>query len=70
LETKINDRISVKKFLGLSFDDPAPDHSTFSRLRGRFSKDTMRIINHEPLSQFAAKGLTINEVIAIDARLV
>ena len=70
LETQINDRISFKKFLGLSFDDPAPDHSTFSRFRGRFSKDNMRMINHELLSQFAAKGLTINEVIAIDARLV
>jgi len=70
LETQINDRISFKKFLGLSFDEPAPDHSTFSRFRGRFSKDTMRIINHELLSQFAAKGLTINEGIAIDARLV
>ena len=70
LETQINDRISFKKFLGLSFDDPAPDHSTFSRFRGRFSKDNMRMINHELLSQFAAKGLTINEGIAIDARLV
>jgi len=70
LETQINDRISFKKFLGLSFDDPAPDHSTFSRFRGRFSKDTMRMINHELLSQFADKGLTINEGIAIDARLV
>lgn len=70
LETQINDRNSFKKFLGLSFDDSAPDHSTFSRFRGRFSKDTMRLINHELLSQFAAKGLTINEGIAIDARLV
>ena len=70
LETEINDRISFKKFLGLSFDDPVPDHSTFSQLRSRFSKETMRKINHELLSQFAAKGLTINEGIAIDARLV
>jgi len=70
LETQINDRISFKKFLGLSFDDPAPDHSTFSRFRGRLSKDTMRLINHELLLQFAAKGLPINEGIAIDARLV
>jgi len=67
---RVNDRISFKKFLGLSLDDPAPDHSTFSRFRGRFSKDTMRMINHELLSQFASKGLTINEGIAIDARLV
>lgn len=70
LETQINDRNSFKKFLGLSFDDVAPDHSTFSRFRGRFSKDTMRMINHELLSQFTAKGFTINEGIAIDARLV
>jgi transposase, IS5 family len=70
LETQINDRISFKKFLGLSFDDPAPEHSTFSRFRSRFSKETMRKINHELLSQFASKGLTINEGIAIDARLV
>jgi IS5 family transposase len=70
LETQINDRISFKKFLGISFDNPAPDHSTFSRFRGRFTKDTLRMINHELLSQFAAKGFTINEGIAIDARLV
>ena len=65
LETQINDRNSFKKFLGLSFDDVAPDHSTFSRFRGRFSKDTMRMVNHELLSQFTAKGLTINEGIAM-----
>ena len=70
LETQINDRISFKKFLGLSFDESSPDHSTFSRFRGRFSEDTMRLINHELLSQFTAKGLMINEGIAIDARLV
>jgi transposase, IS5 family len=70
LETQINDRTSFKKFLGLSLDDLAPDHSTFSRFRGRFSKDTMRMINNELLNQFAAKGLTINEGVAIDARLV
>jgi len=70
LETQLNDPISFKKFLGLSFDDPAPDHSTFSRFRKRLSKDTMRLINSDLLVQFAAKGLTINEGIAIDARLV
>jgi len=70
LETQINDRISFKKFLGIPFDYRSPDHSTFSRFRSRVSKDTMRMINHELLSQFASRGLTINEGIAIDARLV
>ncbi|MGO9136794.1 MAG: hypothetical protein ACLQBC_03880 [Syntrophales bacterium] len=30
----------------------------------------MRLINHELFSQFASRGLTINEGIAVDARLV
>jgi IS5 family transposase len=70
LETQINDRISFKKFLGLSFDQLSPDHSTFSRFRNRLSKKAMSEINHEVLMQFTSKGLTINEGIAIDARLV
>ena len=70
LETQINDRISFKKFLGLSFDQVSPDHSTFSRFRSRLSKDAMAKINSEVLLQFTSKGLTINEGIAIDARLV
>jgi IS5 family transposase len=70
LENQINDRISFKKFLNLSFDTPSPDHSTFSRFRGRLSKETMHEINNAVLQQFAQKGLTINEGVAIDARLV
>ena len=70
LETQINDCISFKKFLGLSFDQPSPDHSTFSRFRNRLSKEAMTKINHGVLLQFTSKGLTINEGIAIDVRLV
>jgi transposase, IS5 family len=70
LENQINDRLSFKKFLGLSFGRPSPDHSTFSRFRSRLSKDAMDQINTEILRQFQAKGLTINEGIAVDARLV
>jgi IS5 family transposase len=70
LENQINDRISFKKFLGLSFDKPSPDHSTFSRFRSRLSKEAMLQLNNEILLQFAHKGLSINEGIAIDARLV
>lgn len=70
LESQINDRISFKKFLNLNFDMPSPDHSTFSRFRNRLSKKAMIKINTEVLKQFHLKGLTINEGIAIDARLV
>ena len=70
LENQINDRISFKKFIGLSFDQHSPDHSTFSRFRGRLSKEAMNRINSVVLKQFSQKGLTINEGVAVDARLV
>jgi len=70
LENQINDRISFKKFMGLSFDKPSPDHSTFSRFRSRLSKEAMVVINHEILLHFSRRGLTINEGVAIDARLI
>ena len=38
LENQIDDLISFKKFMDLSFDQHSPDHSTFSRFRGRLSK--------------------------------
>jgi IS5 family transposase len=70
LENQINDRLSFKKFLGLSFSKPSPDHSTFSRFRARLSQNAMDQINSEILRQFESQGLTINEGIAVDARLV
>ncbi len=70
LENQINDRISIKKFLGLLLEHPSPDHSTFSRFRSRLSKDAMIWINSEVLQQFSQKGLSINEGVAVDARLI
>ena len=70
LESQINDRDSFRTFLGLSLRDSAPDHSTFSRFRKRLSEQTMNQINSEIFHQFSTQGLTINEGIAIDARLV
>jgi transposase, IS5 family len=70
LENQINDRWSFKIFLGLPLDASSPDHSTFSRFRSRLSSEAMAWINSEVLQQFARKGLTINEGIAIDARLI
>ena len=70
LENQINDRISFKKFLGLSLGKPSPDHSTFSRFRSRLSKEAMIELNNVVLQEFAKRGLSINEGIAVDARLV
>lgn len=70
LESQINDRISFKEFLQLPLHMTSPDHSTFSRFRTKPSKKGMMRINSEVLNQFAKEGLTINESIAVDARLV
>jgi IS5 family transposase len=70
LENQINDSLSFKKFLRLSFETPSPDHTTFSRFRKSLSKEAMDQINSKILRQFASQGLTINEGIAVDARLV
>ena len=70
LETQINDRDSFRTFLEFPIDLSSPDHCTFSRFRNRFSPDAMRAVNNELLSQFASKGVAINEGIAVDARLV
>jgi len=70
LETQINDRTSFKTFLSLSLDEPSPDHSTFSRFRSRLSKEAMIHLNNVVLQELAKRGLSINEGIAVDARLV
>jgi len=70
LENQINDRLSFKTFLKLPFSQPAPDHSTFSRFRGRLPKAAMDAINSEILRQFEHQGLSINQGVAVDARLV
>jgi transposase, IS5 family len=70
LESQINDRISFKSFLGLPMDQSTPDHSTFSRLRSRLSKKAMVQLNSALLAQLHAHGVTINEGIAVDDRLI
>jgi len=70
LESQINDRISFKNFLDIPLDQPAPDHSTFSRFRSRLSKKVMTQINAALFKQFHNQGISINEGIAVDARLV
>jgi len=70
LESQINDSFAFKSFLEISLDKPSPDHSTFSRFRGRLSKRQFGRITQDVLNQFSEKGITINEGIAVDARIV
>ena len=70
LENQINDCLSFQKFLGLSFSKASADHSIFSRFIARLSKNAVDQINSEILRQFQAQRISINEGIAVDARLV
>jgi IS5 family transposase len=51
-------------------DQPAPAHATFSRFRGRLAKKAMVQLNSALLSQFDRLGITIDEGIAVNARLI
>jgi IS5 family transposase len=70
LKNQINDYVSFKEFMYLSFDKHSPDYFTFSRLRGRLSKNAMTKINSAVLQQFSQKGFAINKGVAVDAKMV
>jgi IS5 family transposase len=70
LESQINDRESFQDFLGLKKTEASPDHWTFSRFRTRLTKEKFDRVIGEILNQFSDQGITINEGIAIDARIV
>ena len=70
LESWINDSTAFRAFLDLAPGVPSPDHSTFSRFRGRLDKGLFDQITHRILNQFAEQGIKINEGIAVDARIV
>jgi IS5 family transposase len=70
LESQINDRQSFQAFLDISAQEASPDHSTFSRFRKRLTKGKFELIVGDILNQFSDQGLTINEGVAIDARIV
>lgn len=70
LENQINDRISFKKLIVLSFEQHSPDHSTFSRFRVCLSQEAIDRINSNVLQQFSRKRIAINEGFTVDSRLV
>ena len=70
LEDSINNRESFQIFLGVSSVEVLPDDSTFSKFRKRLTKGKFNLIAGNTRHQSAAQGLTINEGVAIDARVV
>ena len=70
-EEMLRDRISFRRFVGLSFDDKTPDHSTICTFRKRLLDH-----GHGPtlfdaaLASLRAKGLVVSQGTLIDATII
>jgi len=69
LEEALLDRISFRRFVGLSLSDRVPDHSTLSRFRSKLGDRYERllvVLN----SQFESRGLVLKQGTMLDASFV
>jgi len=71
LEAAIKDRLSFRRFVGLSLHDDVPDHSTLWRFRAALAQDGLadRVFG-EIVRQLDTKGLVVKRGTLIDASLV
>ena len=71
LEEAINDRVSFRKFLGLSLEAACPDHTTLCRFRNRLCQAGLaEKLFLEFERQLEARGLLLKRGTMIDASLV
>lgn len=71
LEKAIEDRLSFRRFAGLSLHDGVPDHSTLWRFRNELVADgLMERVFTELVRQLEVKGLVVKRGTLIDASLV
>ncbi len=71
LEEALGDRLSFRRFCGLSLDEAAPDHSTISRFRKQLARHDLSGALFEELGrQLDAKRLIVRQGTLIDATLV
>lgn len=65
------DRISFRKFLGLSFESPVPDDSTLVRFRDRLRRQNLhQVIEKTILATIHRKGIRVKTGSIIDATLI
>jgi IS5 family transposase len=70
-EEMLKDRISFRKFVGLSHDDDTPDHSTISLLRKRLrDRGHGSTLFEESLSILKERGLVVSTGTLIDATII
>jgi IS5 family transposase len=71
LEEAINDRVSFRKFLGLSLQAAAPDHTTLCRFRNRLAETGLaEKLFCEFERQLEGRGLLLKRGTMIDASLI
>ena len=71
LEEALNDRVSFRRFLGLSLDADAPDHTTLCRFRNRLVQAAlMDRLFGEFNRQIEDRGLVLKQGTMIDATVV
>jgi transposase, IS5 family len=71
LEEALNDRVSFRRFLGLSLEDAAPDHTTLCRFRNRLVEAGLADkLFGEFEKQLDQRGLLLKRGTMIDASLV
>jgi IS5 family transposase len=71
LEEALGDRLSFRRFVGLSLSDPVPDHSTLSRFRKaladrRLGEQLLAEVNR----QLGEKGLILKRGTLVDASVI
>lgn len=66
IDWRCNDSHSLKAFLGLAIDQPAPDHSTISRTRRLIDLETHQEVFQEILKFLANHGLIDGKTIGVD----
>lgn len=69
MEEALSDRISFRRFVGLSLSDEVPDHSTISRFRTRLGDRYGKILSSMN-AQFESQGFLIKEGTMLDASFV
>lgn len=70
-EEMLQDRISFRRFVGLSLDDKTPDHSTISTFRTRLRKHGHgSTLFDKTLQILRDKGLVLNNGTLIDATII
>lgn len=70
LEEALADRLSFRRFVGLSLQDRVPDETTLCRFRGMLAGGLADLVMAEVERQLAAHGLILKQGTIIDATVV